>query len=506
MPKLLKRKKPDVLIENKICCAAIVSDQFMKEFYSIYKPEYLQNPFAKRVCNWAFDYYELYKVSPKTHIADIFDIEKEEMDRSEIELIQALLENVNRNYMEEGINEQYILDQTIAYFKKRELQILNSNLEKLIEFNKIEKAEEAVLSYKKVIKAISGCYNPFENKYIDEVFDDMNQGIFSFPGQLGHFIGPIERGWLCGFIGPFKGGKSFWLQEVGFLALMDRLKVAWFSLEMNRKGVNTRLYKRITAYVEGGEQIIYPVFDCKKNQTGECDRFERKNEYTLVDDNGEKPEFSEELLYKPCIACRLNHPEEYELDTWYEAIKPEEFNARNVKKRVKAFYKMYSQNLRINCYPRFSAGISDIVRDLDLLEQVEGFIPDVIIIDYADILKPEGRKTKETEALDEIWKTLAALAAQRHTILWTASQGNRGSLSKKTMTEEDMAGWIGKLGHVDIFASINRTPEEKKAGVTRIGLLAHRHREFNLQDQCVVLNNYTIGQTHLDSEFDRNNI
>lgn len=504
MSKLLKRKTPDIVIENKICTGCIVSDQYLKEIISVYNPSYIQNKYAQTVCNWAMDYFDMYHKAPKIHIADIFDIEKEEMDRAEIELIDLLLENVNVNYMETGINDQYILDQTIKYFRKREIEILANNLVKYIEFNKVDKAEDAILNYRKVAKATSGWYNPFISKYIEDVFDDSNQGIFQFPGELGKLIGPIERDWFVAIIGKFKTGKSWWLQEIAFLALMERLKVAFFSLEMQRKGVDKRLYQRITAFSEGGEEVAYPVFDCKRNQSGQCEKSERTNEYSLLDENDEKPEFDSQLLYRPCVACREKYPEDFELDSWFETIKPSEFNAKQVRKRVSVFTNMYSQNLRVKCYPRFTASLSDIIRDLEILEESEDFIPDVIIIDYADILKPET-KSEGTDALDDIWKKLASLAAVKHSILFTASQGNRGSLNKKTMTEEDMAGWIGKLGHVDIFMAINRTDMEKKAGMTRIGLLAHRHRDYNPMNQCTVLQNYSIGQVDLDNQIDRSN-
>lgn len=503
MSKLLKRVKPDILIENKIVTAAIVSDLFLQDFIPLYNPMYLQNKYAQRVCNWCVDYFDMYKKAPMKHISDIFDIEKEEMDRAEIELIQSLLENVNVNYMESGINDRYILDEALNYFRKRELQILQENLAKLIEFNKIEKAEDLVLNYKKVTKEIIGWYNPFDTKHISDVFDDRNQGIFSFPGELGHLFGPIERDWFVAFLGAFKVGKTHWLQEVAFLALMERLKVAYFSLEMQRKGVNSRLYKRITAFVEGGEEIIYPIFDCKKNQKGDCERQERTTEFSLLDENDEKPDFSHQLLYRACTACKGKEDSEYEIETWFDAIRPKDFTFQNVKKRVNAFQKMYSRNMRVICHPRFKATISDLQRDLEFLEQAEGFIPDVIIVDYADIIKPERRMSSETSELDEIWKVLSAMASDRHCILFSASQGTRGSLSKKSMDSEDVAGWIGKLGHVDIFASINRTAAEKKAGVSRIGMLAHRHRDFNELDQCIILQNYNIGQTHLDSQINR---
>lgn len=161
------------------------------------------------------------------------------------------------------------------------------------------------------------------------------------------------------------------------------------------------------------------------------------------------------------------------------------------------------ENLRCKSYPRFSASLSDIKRDLDILEYTEGFIPDMIIIDYANILKPERHYDESRYSIDETWKELGGMCAERHCIIVTANQLNRGGLKKRQTEEEDVAEWIGMLGHVDVTLAMSQTPLERDENILRLGLLGHRHKKFSKTETCAVLQQLEVGQTYLDSEIIR---
>lgn len=489
-------------IENNIVTASIVSDKFLEEIFSLYVPHYLKNPFAKTLMKWTLDYFEQFGEAPKRHIQSIFDIEKEHLDDAEMDIIQVFLKTLSKNYVEDqGINEEYLLHQTLGYFRKREVEIRVENAGRLIAVGKIDKAEEELLKIKKVVRATSDWSNPFDTEKIHEVFDERNKGIFRFPGALGDLFGDLERGWFIAILGAFKKGKSFLLQEAAVIGALSGLRVVFISLEMKDKNINERLYKRITAFGdEGTKDHAVPVFDCKSNQTGICTKGSRQNRITLYDGTSDMPEFTFDMDYRPCCVCKgVKGDRDYEVASWFEKMTKDEFTAKNVNKKLKSFKRMHGDNIRVKCYPRFSASINDIKRDLDLLEQTEGFIPDLVVVDYADILRPDGKSTGEVRhGLDDVWKNLAAMAAERSVILFSASQGNRGSLYKDDVDSTDLAEWIGKLGHVDVFAAINQNATEKRIGVMRIGLLAHRHVAFHEKDQTMILQSLSLGQTHLD--------
>ena len=56
-----------------------------------------------------------------------------------------------------------------------------------------------------------------------------------------------------------------------------------------------------------------------------------------------------------------------------------------------------------------------------------------------------------------------------------------------------------KLGEIDIGFSINQTPEEKKQGYYRCGILKQRHDDYSLMDEVMVLSQLKIGRPYISS-------
>jgi len=422
------------------------------------------------------------------------------LEEDQIVLTEKFLAKLSREYEKAPhINEDYYIDQALAYFKKRELQLVSESVSRLAETENVDEAESVLLGYKKVAKIISGWYDPFDSDIILDTFENKNETLFQFPGQLGQFLGPLERGWLVSVVGGFKRGKTWYLQEIAVQALLSNLRVAFISLEMKKSSLNTRLYKRLMGAGDEEEtNFIYPVFDCKASQDGSCMKPSRVSRVPLVDSDGAIPVYSPTLQYKPCAICRgLNS--DYIPAVWFETLKRPQFTLHTVREMSNEFVKYFGGNLRIKTYPRFSATVSDIKRDLDILEDTEGFIPDVIIIDYAGIIRPERRGGQEYSQLDDIWKSLGGLAGERHALVATGSQVTRGALKANSAEQDSVAGWVGQVAHVDLMFGLNQKPEEKRNGIMRINLLAHRHKEFYENESCLVLQQLKTGQAFLDS-------
>lgn len=497
--KPIVRKTVDSSMEDKITTAMIVSDRFLKVIYPCFDISYLRTQLAKDVARWAIEYYEHYEKAPGLHIQDIFEQKRDQLERDHVELIEKFLRRLSKEYEKlPHINEDYYVDQALAFFKKREIELISENSKRLAEAGSVEEAEDVLLGYKRIAKATSGWYNPLSDEEIINTFENTNEILFQLPGHLGNFIGPFERGWLIDVVGGFKRGKTWYLQEIGIQALLSELRVAIFSLEMMKGNMNRRIYKRImSAGDEEETNFIYPIMDCKFSQDGTCVKPFRKSRIQLLQEDGSVPIYSPDLMYKPCSLCRGK--EDYSPAIWYEALSRPKFTLHNTRTAVREFVKYIGENLRVRIHPRFSATISDIRRDLDVLEDVEGFIPDVIIIDYAGIIRPEGRSKQEYSQLDDIWKSLGGLAGERHALVATGSQVTRGALSLASISQDSVAGWVGQLAHVDVMFSLNQRPEEKKRGIMRIKVLAHRHKEFYENESCLVLQQLKTGQPSLDS-------
>ncbi len=506
---LVNRTVIEHSIEDKIVIGMIMSLKFLREIFPSFKFEYLKSNFAKRVCGWALEYYTNYDKPAKQHIKDIFEIERENISSEEAAIIEAFLTKLSIQYTEEQeINEDYFIDKAIEFFKRREVEIIHTRLSKFVETGKFEDAEKEIVEYKKVSKAVSAWHNPLSEESIQRVFEDEGEGILHIPGKLGRFIGRIDRGWLISIVGKFGTGKSWYMQEFGVFGVLSHLKVASFSLEMNEKNMDKRLLMRLSAFAEREGQVIMPCFDCAANQQGVCELPQRTNHLPLFSSGmSNLPKFRPDMEYKPCTACRslhyLEQPDIYQITSWFRTTNLKEFSYRNVFQSVKEFKEMWGNNFRSLCYPRFSATLSDIKRDLDLLDYTEGFIPDVIIIDYAGIIRPEKFYSDKYLSLDDIWMELAGIAEERHCVVITGSQVNRGELSKNTIENEGLAGWIGQAAHVDKSYALNQTKSEKERGIVRLSRLKERHEKANDNEICLVIQNLDIGQTMLDAEIIR---
>ena len=124
-------------------------------------------------------------------------------------------------------------------------------------------------------------------------------------------------------------------------------------------------------------------------------------------------------------------------------------------------------------------------------------------IDYAQIIKPEGKFGKEYEGYDIIWKQLSGLAEERHCLVATGSQVERGTITKSQIEQDGLAGWIGQLAHVDLMFALNQTKEEKRHKLIRVNMLVHREREIDEDTSCVLLQQLELAQPALDSELVR---
>ncbi len=302
--------------------------------------------------------------------------------------------------------------------------------------------------------------------------------------------------------------NSFFLLETAFQSVINGVKCLFISLEMSADEVWERFIKRITSCGEQEGNIFYPTFDCLRNQDGSCTIKQRINQVKLLKDGMFKPEPGKEPAgYKSCSICRSdykggkNHP--YIPETWFEGIKRERLDYAMVLKKISGINRMYNMNkiFRVLTFPTHSTNLAKMEIHLKQWEDSDGWMPDVIVIDYADILAPEDNRESGRDRIDNTWKELKRIASSRRCVVATATQANRASIEKFMVKQIHASEDIRKVAHVDVMLSLNQTPWEKSAGAMRIGVVAHRHKGFLETESVTILQNLSVGQSLLDSEF-----
>ena len=128
--------------------------------------------------------------------------------------------------------------------------------------------------------------------------------------------------------------------------------------------------------------------------------------------------------------------------------------------------------LILKYWPTKSAGLNAMRASLDKLK-LQGKNPDVIIVDYADLLKGNSRKERHEE-LEEIVEGLRGIAGEYECPLYTASQINRSGANDDVITGTSIAGSFSKLMTADFVVSLSRKIEDKLAGTGRWHVIKNR--------------------------------
>ncbi len=171
-----------------------------------------------------------------------------------------------------------------------------------------------------------------------------------------------------------------------------------------------------------------------------------------------------------------------------------------MRDRVDSFNALYGGYMRYIFHPSKTATVEDIVRDVTILEVRENFIADVVIIDYADLIKPSTPDNKRLE-LDDIWEGLRALGQSKQVLVVTASQTNKGGVGSTIITELDIAEDFSKLAKLDLGIGIAYTSRMKVAGLSNLNKIVSRHTQYTIDRPCTVLHKLNRIQPYLDSEF-----
>jgi replicative DNA helicase len=144
------------------------------------------------------------------------------------------------------------------------------------------------------------------------------------------------------------------------------------------------------------------------------------------------------------------------------------------KDEVIAKYKeMDLGRLVIKEYPTGGASVVTIRNHIEKL-MLKGFVPSIIVVDYADVMKSTRAYDSLRHELKLIYTELRNLASDLNVPIWTASQANKDSAKSDIVGLENMSEAYGKAQVADIVLSISRKPTEKADGSGRIFVAKNR--------------------------------
>lgn len=511
----VKRVKPtDAKTERYIATALIVSDYCCRETYPIYQAQLFQSTFGKTVASWCMDYYSKYEQAPKEQIEHLFDKNKDYMDEDLADSIESFLESISDEYeRSDTFNEKYWMDYAEDYFQKRAYTKLAEDLKDAAEQG-VDKAEDIYSKFIPVARNFEEGADVLTEENIQrlqyEIDEDFNGGknyLFRLPGEWGKLVGDIERDSFLAFLGREKVGKSYILEEIGIRAAQQKCNVVYFSTgDMSENQFDKRFYSRITGKYHRKEEGEWwkPVLDCKCNQNGKC---EYGDEGIIIYDSEEREvgmKFPDEFPdHEPCTDClkERKHRKNFEGNLWWVETPHKHWEWSEALDKTERFNKIFRGKFYRVCWPMESASFEDIKRWLVNKREREGFVPDVVIVDYADIMLPPVayQHMEKRHQEDGKWKALRGLSQEFHCAVFTATQSDAKGYRKKSLTLDNFNEAKSKYGHVTHFYSLNRTENEDLYKVIRIGELLVRESELHVTKEITILQGIYAGRPYLDS-------
>jgi len=164
-------------------------------------------------------------------------------------------------------------------------------------------------------------------------------------------------------------------------------------------------------------------------------------------------------------------------DTFFTGITPSslKYHFDDINETIKNLHK--DGILFTEYYPTKSVSSLSIDSNVQLNKLLQKRKPDLILVDYADLLKPVfiDRGLRTDENLSNIYQELRGIAGKYECPLWTVSQTNRAGSTKEIIQGDDISDAFSKIFIADLVGSFSRLLNDKIAGTGRFTILHNRY-------------------------------
>jgi replicative DNA helicase len=178
------------------------------------------------------------------------------------------------------------------------------------------------------------------------------------------------------------------------------------------------------------------------------------------------------------------------------APKDQPENAEEVKIKVKEAEVQSKGGIKLLKLASDNVTISEIKNKVRKLIS-DGFKIDLLLIDYVDCISPERSiNGEEWKGEGSIMRSLESMTGEFDIAIWTATQGNRESISSEVVNSDQMGGSIKKAQIAHVIVSIAKTLEQKENNLATLTLLKSRiGRDGVIFQNCKFNNEYLVIDT-----------
>ena len=512
-----------MFMERRILTGLIVSTDYLRQIRRIWKPEFIESSSSRLVAGWCLEYYDKYEKAPLAEIEYIFEEKKKKLAPKIADGIDSFLVGLSDEFKRAGkFNVQYLVDQTKEYLRGQNIDSLMEQVQSFLDSGDLDKAKNLIVNFHDITNDKGNAIDLGNREEIlsllDRAFNNEAQQVFTYPKALGKFLNDLlVRGGFIGVMAPEKRGKTYFLLDAADRAVRQGCNVAFFQVgDMTDEQQIRRYAVRLTGKPDREKYLgvhYRPVLDCIKNQTDDCDR--KVRECTFGPFSGDSPndvlrkDYSELLEareeargYKVCTNCK-----EFQLNhwgaIWYKKMVLNQTVGVEEAKRV--FLKhMVKRNRRfkLSTHPSQTVTVEDLETILNSWEKDDGFVADLILIDYADILAASIKGEVRHQENDK-WMKLRGLSQKKHALVIAPTQTDADSYERDIITTKNYSEDKRKFGHVTAMLGLNQDKEgkEKRKKILRINKVIVREDGFAVHDVVHVLQDLVCGKPIVTSYF-----
>lgn len=405
-----------------------------------------------------FNYWRRYSKPPgKTIAADLAEAAR--LGGKEPELRDKLLGAV----FDEGnaLNADYILGRAQLFVRKQLLKVaLNSAIERY------SQADEAMVGD---VEAILSKALRYQQETMDAgmlitdprglEFLDRNKAAVILLGikELDALnVGMVPKQALL-YLGPKGTGKSWFCVHCGAVATQQGKKVLHVSLEMQMEQVVPRYYQNLFGYAQSSAKYTRTKLE--------------------LDDFGKAVNYNQRLVNPTRV---LYTP-----------------GAKKVLKAKLNQYEARFGDLVVKCFPTTSLTIEHLIGYLDYLENVEKFVPDVLIIDYPKLMKLDKRDVRIS--MGTTFEELRGILVSRNMAGVFPHQSDRSTIGGRQVRSRNASEDISVVQTADTVLTFSRTMAEEELGLGRLTL--EHARDVRGGVQLLLAQSYDTGQYVTGSGF-----
>lgn len=411
------------------------------------------DPIFRDLAEAASSYIDKWDKPPGEHTLDLVHAlgERKPDIKEDLEALFGSLYEVK-----DGINSAYVIDQAKEFKRSQNLHSTLSQAVKLMAANgSTDEIDELFTSYLKPegdgLRTGTRMWNTDEAlAFFDApVMTALPTGIAELDEVS---MGPAP-GRLHLFLGPTGAGKSWWLLHLAKQSMLIGKRVLMITCEMPEEEVMHRVMQNNYAITKRPQDVIRPVLEKRDGKFEGLSEKKTNTRRPSMQDEGIK-----ETLERKLAKTRKN-------------------------------------KLICRFFPAGTLNVRGIEAYLDVLETAEGFIPDLILIDYLDLLETDPNNLRIS--LKQLSINLKGLAAKRNVAVATATQANGEAANKTTMGLNQISEDKSKGHTADTVITYNQTVAEHARGLAR--LFVAKGRSDKDKFTVIIAQSYTMGQFALDS-------